>query len=178
MTFRTIFYEVVMPIVCESGVLWQTDTITPVHEHFICTHFKQKILINIERIQSLYPRPDTVTYVLFLPDNELHDLGLLFINYELVCIGYHTVYLGESTPINDLARVNSIFDEIVFVSYFTVQPEHNKINNYIEEIDTKLLQDNDNKALLLGRQLQHYDPTRLPEKIEIYQSITDLVKDL
>ena len=45
-----------MPLLNEIGLLWQTDTITPAHEHFISTHIKQKILLNIERLQSLEPR--------------------------------------------------------------------------------------------------------------------------
>ena len=63
-------------------MLWQTNTISPSHEHFLTVHIKQKILVHIERLQSTDPRPSTKTVVLFLPENETHDLGLLFINYE------------------------------------------------------------------------------------------------
>ena len=35
--------------------LWQTDTISPAHEHFITALIKQKILINIEKLQHNEP---------------------------------------------------------------------------------------------------------------------------
>ena len=34
-SFKEIFYDVIIPMMNEIGFLWQTDTITPAHEHFI-----------------------------------------------------------------------------------------------------------------------------------------------
>jgi len=68
-SFREIFYEIFVPIIQDLGLLWQTHTITPAHEHFITVNIRQKILIHIERLQSLNPRPDAKTFVLFLPLN-------------------------------------------------------------------------------------------------------------
>ena len=80
--FRSIFYEIFIPLLCDLGILWQTNTISSSHEHFLTVHIKQKILVHIERLQSTDPRPSTKTVVLFLPEHEVHDLGLLFINYK------------------------------------------------------------------------------------------------
>ena len=99
-SFRDIFYGLFIPIIQDIGLLWQTHTIKPSHEHFIIVHIRQKVLLHIERIQSANPKPDTKTFVLFLPVNEIHDIGLLFINYELLSRGYHTIYLGENVPIS------------------------------------------------------------------------------
>ena len=79
-TFNDVFYTVFLPLLKDIGLLWQTHTISPAHEHFISVHIKQKILLNIERLQSLEPKPTSKTYVLFLPDNEIHDIGLLYLN--------------------------------------------------------------------------------------------------
>ncbi len=48
-SFEDIFYDVFIPLLNEIGFLWQTDTITPAHEHFISTLIRQKILINTEK---------------------------------------------------------------------------------------------------------------------------------
>ena len=45
-TFSDIFYKVFTPLLNDIGLLWQTQTITPAHEHFISIHIKQKILLN------------------------------------------------------------------------------------------------------------------------------------
>jgi hypothetical protein len=41
-SFKEIFNQVFIPLLEELGLLWQTDTITPAHEHFISYLIKQK----------------------------------------------------------------------------------------------------------------------------------------
>jgi len=177
-TFNAIFYTVFLPLLNEIGLLWQTNTITPAHEHFISVHIKQKILINIERLQSLAPKPVSKTYVLFLPDSEIHDIGLLFVNYELRSKGYHTIFLGESVPMESLTDVLDYFDEITFVSYFTVYPIEEEITSYLENFSELLLKKKNSNLFLLGTQLADYSDKKLPKGISIYKSIENLVKDL
>ncbi|WP_100609926.1 MerR family transcriptional regulator [Confluentibacter lentus] len=177
-TFSEIFYNVFLPLLNEIGLLWQTNTITPAHEHFLSVHIKQKILINIERLQSLEPKPISKTFVLFLPDNEIHDIGLLFINYKLRSKGYHTIFLGESVPMESLKDLLEFFDDVTFISYFTVYPEIQDIPSYINTFNELLLNKENTKLLLLGKKLSDIDITILPEKVTIFNSIENLVKDL
>ncbi|WP_157207676.1 MerR family transcriptional regulator [Mariniflexile maritimum] len=177
-TFKNIFYTVFIPLLNEIGLLWQIDTITPAQEHFISVHIKQKILLNIERLQSLEPKPNSKTFVLFLPDNEIHDIGLLFINYELRSKGYHTIFLGESVPMENLSTLFDFFDDIVFVSYFTVYPEDENILNYLENFSNLLLTNSHAEFLLLGKRLEGIATESFPKGIKFYKSIENLVKDI
>jgi len=177
-TFSDIFYNVFLPLLNEIGLLWQTNTITPAHEHFISVHIKQKILLNIEKLQSIEPKPDSKTFVLFLPDDEIHDIGLLFINYQLRSKGYHSIFLGESVPMESLKDILAFFDDVTFISYFTVSPEPDNIPKYLNDFHTTLLKDTNNKLYLLGIRLQDYNKTELPEKITKFNSIEKLVKEL
>ncbi|MCB0450157.1 MAG: MerR family transcriptional regulator [Confluentibacter sp.] len=177
-TFKNIFYTVFIPLLNEIGLLWQIDTITPAQEHFISVHIKQKILLNIERLQSLEPKPNSKTFVLFLPDNEIHDIGLLFINYELRSKGYHTIFLGESVPMENLSTLFNFFDDIVFVSYFTVYPEDENILNYLENFSNLLLTNSHAEFLLLGKRLEGIATESFPKGIKFYKSIENLVKDI
>lgn len=177
-TFRDIFYDVFIALLEEIGILWQTDTISPAHEHFISTLIKQKILVNIEKVQNLEPQTGKKTFVLFLPDHEIHDIGLLFINYELVCNGYHCIYLGPSVPINCLKDLIVHYDQITFLSYFTVKPEIAELPEYVDEFSKELLGDSDNKFIILGQRSKKLDEINLPKNISSYPSIKDLVKDL
>ena len=177
-SFREIFNEVLLPLIKNINMLWQTKTITPAHERFITSHIRQKILIHIERLQSLNPRPDTKTYVLFLPLNEVHDIELLFINYELLSKGYHTIYLGDNIPTCDLVQLNNLYEEIVFVSNFTVTPSINNVLNYLNEMHKQVIEDTPNSILLIGRRLKDFMQENLPEKITLYNSLDNLVKDL
>ena len=177
-SFEEIFNEVLLPLIKNINMLWQTKTITPVNERFITSHIRQKILIHIERLQSLNPRPDTKTYVLFLPLNEVHDIELLFINYELLSKGYHTIYLGDNIPTCDLVQLNNLYEEIVFVSNFTVTPSINNVLNYLNEMHKQVIEDTPNSILLIGRRLKDFMQENLPEKITLYNSLDNLVKDL
>ncbi|MGB5418499.1 MerR family transcriptional regulator [Algibacter sp.] len=177
-SFSEIFYSVFLPLLNDIGLLWQTKTITPAHEHFLSVHIKQKILLNTERLQLLEPKPESKTFVLFLPENEIHDIGLLFINYKLRSKGYHTIFLGESVPMESLSDLLGFFDEITFVSYFTVYPEIKDIPDYINKFHDLLLNKENTKLLLLGKRFSDFQLENIPEKISIFNSIENLVKDL
>ncbi|WP_142783205.1 MerR family transcriptional regulator [Changchengzhania lutea] len=177
-TFSEIFYSVFLPLLNEIGLLWQTNTITPAHEHFISVHIKQKILLNIERLQSLEPQPTTRTFILFLPENEIHDIGLLFINYQLRSKGYHTIFLGESVPMKSLCDLLEFFKEVTFVSYFTVQPDEASIPKYINEFNDLLLQKSNTNFYLMGPKLASLNLKSIPKQIHTFTSIESLVKEL
>lgn len=176
--FSEIFYSVFLPLLNEIGVLWQTNTITPAHEHFLSVHIKQKILLNTERLQLLEPKPVSKTFVLFLPENEIHDIGLLFINYQLRSKGYHTIFLGESVPMESLTDLLEFFDEVTFVSYFTVYPIVQEIPDYIKKFNELLLEKDNTKLFLLGKQLSDTQLEHLYPKTTIFNSIENLVKEL
>ena len=178
-TFREIFYDIFIPLLNEMGLLWQTNTISPAHEHFISVHIKQKILLNIEKLQSLEPKPATRTFVLFLPENEIHDIGLLFVNYELRSRGYHTIFLGESIPMKSLSDVLEFFNEITFISYFTVKPiEREDVLIYLDNFKRLLLKKESSKLWLLGHKLGLLQPNDYPKATYGFNSIENLVKEL
>ena len=178
-TFRDIFYEVFIPLLNELGLLWQTNTISIAHEHFLSIHIKQKILLNIEKLQNLEPKPETKTFVLYLPENEIHDIGLLFVNYELRSRGYHTIFLGESVPMDSLCDLLEFFDEITFISYFTVRPiEKEDIITYIESFKEIILKKKSANLWLLGHKLALIEKSDYPNSVLGFNSIKDLVKQL
>ncbi len=177
-TFNDIFYTVFLPLLNEIGLLWQTNTITPAHEHFLSIHIKQKILLNIEKLQSLEPKPVSKSFVLFLPEREIHDIGLLFINYQLRSKGYHTIFLGESVPMESLTDLLDFFEEITFISYFTIYPEVENIPDYINKFNDLLLKKENTNLLLLGSKLADVEISKISKKVKSFTSIENLVKEL
>jgi DNA-binding transcriptional MerR regulator len=173
-SFKEVFYSVFIPLMQELGFLWQTDTISPAHEHFITYLIKQKLLINTEKVQTLTPTKEDKVFVLFLPSNEIHELGIMYLNYEILLNGYQTIYLGESIPIDSLLDLKSAFEKITFVSYFTVEPNQDIIEDYIDEMHEKLIKNSDNEMLLLGRMTAEIKDKNKYNNIHIYNSIEDL----
>ncbi|WP_420845216.1 cobalamin B12-binding domain-containing protein [Maribacter litopenaei] len=177
-SFREVFKEVFIPLLNEIGLLWQTDTISPAHEHFITSLIKQKILVNTERIQHQKPIKDNKVFVSFLPENEIHDIGLLYLNYEILLKGYKVIYLGQTIPIESLVDLKKYFDNIYFLSYFTVKPDKSGINDYISDFE-KFLEDYANPNLwILGRQTQYLEKPNLPKFLKIFTSIEEVVQNL
>ena len=176
-SFRDIFYEVVIPLMQEIGLLWQSGTVSPAQEHFITFLIKQKLFLNIEKLQILEPTRTDKVFVLYLPENEIHELGLMYLNYEILLNGYKTIYLGESVPIDSLMDMKKYFDNIVYVSYLTVEPTKDAVNDYINELTTKIINSN-SQVWLLGRMVEFIDTNTISDKISVYHSISDAVKDL
>jgi hypothetical protein len=177
-TFKEIFTETFIPLLNELGFLWQTDTISPAHEHFISGLIKQKILVNIEKLQHLSPTKKDKVFVAFLPENEIHEIGLLYVNYEIILKGYKCIYLGPTIPIENLEDLLKYFNDIYFVSYFTVFPEKDNITSYLEDF-SKLVSAYDNPNLwLLGKQTSYIDKETKPSYCKTFSSIQSLVQNL
>ena len=176
-SFKEVFYQVFIPLLDELGLLWQSDTITPAHEHFISYLIKQKVLVNTEKLQVLKPTKTDKIFVLSLPMNEIHELGLMYLNYEILLQGYKTVFLGESMPINNLKDLKKHFNSIVFISYMTVQPERDMLDSYIEKMSVELLDDT-TEVWFIGRLVEFIKKEGLSDRITIFSSITELVDQI
>ncbi len=172
-SFREIFYEYFIPLLSEIGYLWQTNTITPAHEHFISFLIKQKLASNIEKLLMQPAEKTEKTYVLYLPENEIHELGLMFINYELVLNGYRTIFLGESVPVSNLKDIKNHFNNITFITYLTVEPSMEEINNYINILKEEIINDSTTQLYLFGRNIEYISRNNLNSKMSLFQSISE-----
>ncbi|WP_040279911.1 MerR family transcriptional regulator [Psychroserpens damuponensis] len=173
-----MFYQDFIPLLTEIGLLWQTDTITPAHEHFLTSLIRQKILINTEKLQSQNQATTNSVFVLYLPDNEVHELGLMLINYQLIANGHTTIFLGQSVPINSLNDLLSHYENITFISYFTVKPDKEVLEDYLIEFSEKILIKKSVKLWVLGKMINEFDKSLLPKQITAFNSIEDLVKKI
>ncbi len=178
-SFREIFADVFIPLLNELGLLWQTDTISPAHEHFITGLIKQKIQTNTEKLQHIAPSKKDKVFVPFLPENEIHEIGLLYINYEIILRGYKSIYLGQTIPLENLKDVMKYYDNLHFVSYFTVIPSKERIKGYIQEFDAMAREYNDTSKLwILGRQVQYLEKGQLPDCVRRFTSLDAIIEEL
>ncbi|MFV8333684.1 MerR family transcriptional regulator [Flavobacterium sp. XS1P32] len=173
-SFKEIFHQVFIPLMNELGLLWQSDTITPAHEHFISYLIKQKLSVNTEKLQVLKQTKLDRIFVLSLPMNEIHELGLMYLNYEILLHGYKTIYLGESMPIENLKDLKKHFSSIVYVSYMTVQPERDVVDSYVQKMSEELLDDT-TELWYIGRMVEFVKKEKLSQGITIFNSINELV---
>ena len=176
MTFRDIFKEIFMPFLEHIGLLWQTDTLLPAHEHFISNLISQKIQINTEKLQYNVTN-EKKTYVLFLPENEIHELGLLYLNYELVLRGNQTIYLGQSLPLDNLNYFFNGDQEVCFITSMTVMPYDDRLSDYFYEIDN-ILKNSNHSLIAIGRKAMDVANYDFNSNITTYPSVSNLLKVL
>ena len=173
-SFSEVFKNVFVPLMNELGVLWQTNSISPSHEHFITSLVKQKIHAMCEDLQQKSTRRTDRRFVLFLPDNEIHELGLLYLQYEVLNNGFQCVFLGQSVPIESLSNLVDIGEPITFISYFTIEPSQDKIKAYLNTFNSEIIENIDSELWILGYQVQ-FMSDEMPDKMRKFRSIDDVI---
>ena len=92
--------QILYPLLNQIGQLWLSDEINPAQEHFLSAIAKQKLFAAVD---GLRPEGNSGSkFILFLPDNEDHEIGLLYANYLLMKQGISSTYLGPRTPLEHL----------------------------------------------------------------------------
>jgi len=93
---RNTYVKIIYPMLAKIGLMWATDTMPPACEHFISNIIKQKLF---SAIDSLPPAmPSKKSWLLFLPEEEFHEIGLLFSHYLIRQAGNKVIYLGSNVP--------------------------------------------------------------------------------
>jgi len=95
--------QIIFPFLHRIGILWMTNHINPAQEHLVMHIIRQKLIVGIEG--SMTHRRTNKTVLLFLPEGEYHELGLLYVYYLLKTHGVRVLYLGADVPLKDVEFV-------------------------------------------------------------------------
>jgi len=97
----------------------------------------------------------------------------------LLLHGHHSIYLGQSVPLENLNDLQKIFDPICFVTYLTVEPSKETVVELLQEINTKVLQNTNDELWVLGPKLAQFDTVSFKnEQIKIFKTPSDLLNIL
>ena len=99
--------QIIFPFLQHLGVMWLSGTIHIAHEHFITNLIKQRIFVAIDQL-NIIPNANAKKFLLFLPNGENHELSLLLASYLLRANGKNVLYLGTSTPLEDLNKIHKL----------------------------------------------------------------------
>ena len=168
--FEYVFFKIFVPLMTELGILWQTGAICPSHEHFVTSLIKQKIHVQTEKIQNKkFVDESSSKFVVFLPENEVHELSILYLNYLLLSKGFQTIFLGQSIPIKSLKTLLSQNEVFHFITYITVQPSKSNISNYIKLFYENIIGGKKNKLSIFGPQAKSLKSQQLPENVFVFK---------
>jgi MerR family transcriptional regulator, light-induced transcriptional regulator len=163
--------RIVFPFLNEAGILWQVGSIHPSHEHFASGIIKQKLYVAIDGNVGRYSESKK-RFLLFLPENEQHSLGLLFANYLLRARGHEVLYLGQEVPMRDFKdalgghKPDYIFT-ILTASHINIGKQ--EFVNSLSQIWS------DSQILLSGIQFATCDE-KYPDNVRIIKKMEDFIQ--
>ncbi|WP_057936858.1 MerR family transcriptional regulator [Algoriphagus resistens] len=158
--FEETVLEVVYPFLSKIGILWQTGAISPAQEHFISNLIRQKLIVAID---GQVGKGMGKTFMLFLPEGELHELSLLFSSYLIKKHGHKVIYLGQSTPQNDLVSVYKLQQPDFLLTIITSSPSGDNVQDYISWLGREFSQ---SKIFVTGLQALE-QPIQIPTNIQL-----------
>jgi methanogenic corrinoid protein MtbC1 len=167
--------QIIFPFMERIGVLWMTGHIIPAQEHLMSNIIRQKMIVAIDSAKSLLNVEKTG--LLFLPEGEYHELGLLFVYYMLKSRGAKVLYLGANVPIDDIEYViRELKPDFLFTHLTSVSHGFNFdrfINNAVKKFD--------NVPFLISGRLAHTYEKKIPNNIlfkRSLQEVTEFVSSL
>lgn len=165
--FEQTMLNIIYPFMSKIGVLWQTGAINPAQEHFISNLVRQKLIVAIDR-QSF--QQGGKKFLLYLPEGELHEISLLFANYLIKSKGHRVIYLGQSTPNDDLLAVYRIHEPDFLVTVITTSPASEYVQDYINALADRFSK---SKIIVSGYQVIGQD-IKLPVNVLQMNYIRDI----
>jgi DNA-binding transcriptional MerR regulator len=171
--FEATFENIVFPFLRRVGVMWHTGSVDIGAEHFVSNIFRKRL---IGAIDSLPPgdKPDRMKVILYLPENELHELGLLFYTFIVRKSGHEALYLGQSTPFNALAEVVERWNPDMLVTGALTGLPFARPEDYLKRISTAF---RDKKVLVSGALAYAADKVAL-DNVFAVASVSDLKKHI
>jgi DNA-binding transcriptional MerR regulator len=167
--FDNTVQDIVFPFLHKVGILWQTNSINPAQEHFISNLIRQKLIVAIDGAnQKVAPNAQKV--LLYLPDQELHEISLLFANYTLKSKGLKTIYLGQSVPHNNLNSVYLLHNPTYIVSVLTCPLPDQTIKDYVDQLSAEFPS---SQILLSGFQVLSAELS-LPQNVKTFADMQQL----
>ena len=166
--FEQTMTEIVYPFLRKTGVLWQTHNISPAQEHFISNLIRQKIIVGIDSLPL--QSENSKSAILFLPESELHEIGLLFSHYLMRKAGFRTIYLGQAVPHRDLLSVFREYQPDILVASLTTALPKSAVTQYLHQ----LARDFPCRHILVsGLQIEKIEDQDVPAPVIVVHSIPE-----
>ncbi len=162
--------QIIFPFLEKIGVLWLTSNINPAQEHLVTNIVRQKLIVGIENCVTHLSVDKNV--LLFLPEGEHHELGLLYVHYILKSRGVKTLYLGANVPLKDLEYVVKLKCPDFLYTHLTSVAGHFNFDRFLNNVHQKCP---DTPIVISGMLTQTYRKS-VPGKIVLKRSLQEVME--
>jgi DNA-binding transcriptional MerR regulator len=125
--------DIIFSFLERVGVLWITNHINPAQEHLASNLIRQKIILGIEKLPNIHQSSKQI--VLFMPEGEYHEVGLLFVHFLLKQKGYYIDYLGANVPMVDLKYLTEYKKVDLLYTHITAPIKGFKMSKFMDQLN-------------------------------------------
>jgi DNA-binding transcriptional MerR regulator len=166
---RAISY-LIFPFLDKIGILWLTNHINPAQEHLVTNVVRQKLIVGIESVVSHLVAGKTI--ILFLPEGEHHELGLLYTYYLLKSRGVQVIYLGANVPLRDLEFIVNLKKPDYLYTHLTCITGNFNFEKFLVQVHHKM----PNMPVVISGQLAESRFKKVPPGVHLKRSLSEVLE--
>ena len=159
--------QIIFPLLERIGILWMSNHINPAQEHLVSNVIRQKLMVGIEAAKSHLKINKTL--LLFLPEGEHHELGLLFMYYLLKSHGVKVLYIGANAPLKDIAFVSELKKVDFLYTHLTSLAQNFNLEKFLHTLSAKT---SNTPIIVSGHLIQEYKK-KLPPNVQLKTSLKE-----
>jgi len=161
--------QIIFPFLERIGILWVTSRVNPAQEHLVTNIIRQKLIVGIEKTSSALQANSTA--LLFLPEGEHHELGILFMYYLLKARGVKVLYLGANVPIKDVLYVADLKTPTFVYTHLTSVANNFNFEKFLTRVGANLPK---YSVLVSGLLTQTYKKA-VPSNVNLKRSLPEVM---
>jgi MerR family transcriptional regulator, light-induced transcriptional regulator len=171
-TVEKAVMQIIFPFLQRIGMLWVTNHIHPAQEHLVSNVIRQKLIIAIDKL----PLPDAASpcILMFLPEAELHEIGLIFMQFILKQQGHNILYVGANIPLKDVGAIVNATPVACLYSHLTTASEKFPLEKFLIKLSLKLPK---MPTVLSGSLLEKYSKMP-PANVHFVRSLPDTINTI
>lgn len=162
--------QIIFPFLHRIGILWITNHIQPAQEHLVSNIIRQKLVVGIEGAMPV--RQVERTLLLFLPEGEHHELGLLYVHYLLRSHGVKVLYLGADMPLKDVEFVCKYKRPDFLYTHLTGIAGNFSLEKFISQVSQRV----PDIPLVISGQLARAHSKKVPSGINFKRSLSEVLE--
>ncbi len=161
--------QIIFPFLERIGILWVTSRVNPAQEHLVTNIIRQKLIVGIEK--TVPTLQASATALLFLPEGEHHELGILFMYYLLKSRGVKVLYLGANVPMRDVVYVADLKGPSFLYTHLTSVASNFNFEKFLGKVGATM---SNYSVVVSGLLTQNYKKT-IPANVNLKRSLPEVM---
>jgi DNA-binding transcriptional MerR regulator len=167
---REAMIHVVNPFLQRVGIMWSVREAHPGHEHFATNIIRKKLFSAIDQMIPMEQRPEK--FMLFLPEGEHHEIGLLFANFWLRSEGFQVIYLGANVPFDSLSEVADTVSPENILTFFIANRPVEEVEKYLGRVCRQFSR----QTIFIAGETNLLDQVKAYQNVKLLRKPDDLIK--